>query len=163
MAHDGSDARLNLRAELGRPERAKRFGNEDKLVKPVEGLTTFAGLCPRRVSPYPPMYPRDPLDPLLDHWSDTPDPSPRLASEVWRRIALTESAAVKRNRWNTVDGWFSRAPFAALFVTSCALLGLFLAEIRLSHEQRKHNTQLARSYLQLIDPRLTTEQVARHP
>lgn len=109
------------------------------------------------------MSSRDPLDPLLDHWSDTPEPSPRLASEVWRRIALSESATVKRSRWNTVDGWFSRTPFAAMFVASCALLGLFLAELRLNHEQRDRTTQLARSYLQLIDPLLTTDLIARQP
>lgn len=98
----------------------------------------------------------DPLDPLLDHWSRTPDPSPRLASEVWRRIALGESAnAVSRGPWAGTAGWFSRPPFAAMFVASCALLGLFLAELRLNREQHEHNTALARSYLQLIDPLLT--------
>ena len=110
------------------------------------------------------MPSRDPLDPLLDHWSETPDPAPGLASEVWRRIALAEEAAVeKRGFWGGVESWFSRPPFAAMFVASCALLGLFLAELRLNHEQSERNTQLARSYLQLIDPLLKGEQIAQQP
>jgi hypothetical protein len=111
------------------------------------------------------MSPRDPLDPLLDHWSETPEPSPGLASEVWRRIALAEHDAVvvKPGFWAGIESWFSRPSFAAMFVASCALLGLFLAELRLNHEQRERNTQLARSYLQLIDPLLKSDQVARLP
>jgi hypothetical protein len=107
---------------------------------------------------------RDPLDPLLDHWSETPDPSPRLASEVWRRIALAEGAAGQtRGFWAGVEMWFSRPPFAAMFVASCALLGLFLAELRLNHEQSERSTQLAQSYLQLIDPLLKSDPIARQP
>jgi hypothetical protein len=56
-----------------------------------------------------------------------------------------------------VEGWFSRPPFAAMFLVSCALLGLFLAEVRVSHLQRERSEQLARSYLQLIDPLLTAD------
>jgi hypothetical protein len=110
------------------------------------------------------MSPPDPIDPLLDHWSRTPDPSPRLASEVWRRIALAESSnSEKRGGWSGVESWFSRPPFAAMFVASCALLGLFLAELRLNQEQQERSTQLARSYLQLIDPLLKSDQIARAP
>ena len=111
------------------------------------------------------MSPRDPLDPLLDHWSETPEPSSGLASEVWRRIAQSEqdTVIVKTGFWAGIETWFSRPPFAAMFVASCALLGLFLAELRLNHEQRERNTQLARSYLQLIDPLLKSDQVARLP
>lgn len=113
----------------------------------------------------PSRDPRDPLDPLLDHWSETPDASPKLASEVWRRIALAEEAASEKNRgfWAGIESWFSRPPFAAMFIASCALLGLFLAELRLNHVQRERNTQLARSYLQLIDPLLKADQIARQP
>lgn len=110
------------------------------------------------------MSPRDPLDPLLDHWSETPDPSPNLPSEVWRRIARAEEAASETGGfWNAVELWFSRPPFAAMFVASCALLGLFLAEVRLNHEQSQRNTQLAQSYLQLIDPLLKSEPIAHQP
>lgn len=108
----------------------------------------------------------DPLDPLLDHWSNTPDPSPRLTSEVWRRIALAEqtSHAEPRGWWASLNSLFARAPFAAMFVVTCALLGLFLAEIRVNQQQRERSAQLARSYLQLIDPLLKADNTfAHHP
>lgn len=110
------------------------------------------------------MTPRDPLDPLLDHWSETPEPSQRLASEVWRRIASAERlSAESTGFWAGLEMWFSRPPFTAMFVASCALLGLFLAELRLNHEQGQRSTQLAQSYLQLIDPLLKSDPIARQP
>jgi hypothetical protein len=102
--------------------------------------------------------PFDPLDPLLDRWSAKPEPSPRLSAEVWRRIAVAErSAGAGGGLWSSLESWFSRPPFAAMFLVSCALLGLFLAELRVSHLQRERGEQLARSYLQLIDPLLTAD------
>ena len=110
------------------------------------------------------MTPRDPLDPLLDHWSNPPEPDPRLASEVWRRIEASDRATKESfGFWAGIETWFSRPPFAAMFVASCALLGLFLAELRLNHVQSERSTQLARSYLQLIDPLLKAEPLARQP
>ena len=50
-----------------------------------------------------------------------------------------------------------------MFVTSCALLGLFLAEVRVNRQQREQSAQLARSYLQLIDPLLRTNPDAKLP
>jgi len=106
--------------------------------------------------------PPDPLDPLLDRWSDPPEPPSRLAADVWHRIALTENEpAAPAGWWTTVESWFARPPFAILFVASCALLGLFLAELRVNHLQRERSEQLARSYLQLIDPLLTTKNEER--
>lgn len=112
------------------------------------------------------MTPPDPLDPLLDHWSETPEPSPRLASEVWRRIALAEEAGhatAPSGFWSSLELWFSRPPFAAMFVASCALLGLFLAEVRVNQQQQERNEQLARSYLSLIDPLLKADPIALNP
>lgn len=104
----------------------------------------------------PSSTPPDPLDPLLDRWSATPEPSPRLAAEVWQRIAAHEAATRTAPRWlAAVDAWFARPSFAVLFLVSCALLGLFFAEVRVSRLQRERNAELARSYLQLIDPLLT--------
>ncbi len=101
--------------------------------------------------------PPDPLDPLLDRWSATPEPSPRLSAEVWQRIALTEGAPDKAaGRWAAVEAWFARPPFAVMFIACCAMLGLYLAEVRVNHLQRARSEQLARSYLQLIDPLLST-------
>jgi hypothetical protein len=106
--------------------------------------------------------PPDPLDPLLDRWKGPPEPSPNLSPEIWRRIALSESSR-REGFWADIDAWLSRPPFAALFVASCALLGLFLAEVRVNREQREHSAQLARSYLQLIDPLLKADTVAKLP
>jgi len=98
-------------------------------------------------------HPPDPLDPLLDRWAEQPDPSPKMAPEVWRRIALGEAAQRRPGGfWGEIDSLLCRPPFAALFVTCCALLGLFLAEVRINRQQREHSAELARSYLQLIDP-----------
>jgi hypothetical protein len=106
--------------------------------------------------------PPDPLDPLLDSWKEPDDPQPNLAPEVWRRIELAEKS---RNVgiWAGIDAWLTRPPFAVLFVVSCALLGLFMAEVRVNQEQREHSAQLARSYLQLIDPLVKADTVARLP
>jgi hypothetical protein len=102
--------------------------------------------------------PPDPLDPLLDRWSDIPGTPARLSAEVWHRIAREESEADQPLGWRAaVEAWFVRPPFAVMFVASCALLGLFLAEVRVNHLQHERNQQLARSYLQLIDPLLTTQ------
>lgn len=96
----------------------------------------------------------DPLDPLLDRWSETPEPSPRLTAHVWQQIALNESKVRSAGVWATLEIWLGRPAFALGFVTACALLGLFLAEIRVSHLQRERSAELARSYLLLIDPLL---------
>jgi hypothetical protein len=95
--------------------------------------------------------PPDPLDPLLDRWSEVPAPPSRLSADVWHRIARAESGT----DWRTaVEAWFARPPFALLFVACCALLGLFLAELRVNRLESERNAQLARSYLLLIDPLL---------
>jgi hypothetical protein len=105
----------------------------------------------------------DRLDPLLDRWSTTPEPSPRLSAEVWQRIALKEGTRKESPGWRSVvESWFARPPFAAMFIACCALLGLYLAEVRVNHLQRARSEQLARSYLQLIDPLLTPKGEVRH-
>lgn len=53
-----------------------------------------------------------------------------------------------------IESWFASPPFATAFVVSCVLLGVFLAELRLHEQQRENHAQLARNYLQLIDPLL---------
>ena len=108
---------------------------------------------------------KDPLKPLLDQWSTTPDPSPRLSAEVWRKIALTESesAEAAAGWWPRIEGWFARPSFAVMFVVVCALSGLFLAELRVHQLQRERNAQLARSYLLLIDPLLNAPDLKNQP
>jgi hypothetical protein len=95
--------------------------------------------------------PPDPLDPLLDRWAETPEPSPRLAANIWQQIATHEEARPVSLR-QSIEAWFARPMFAVGFITACALLGLFVAELRVSQLQRERNAQLARSYLLLIDP-----------
>ncbi len=109
--------------------------------------------------------PPDPLDPLLDRWAEAPEPPARLSAEVWHRLALTEKKEPGPPRgWRTtIESWFARPSFAVMFIASCALLGLFLAELRVSHLQRDRNEQLARSYLQLIDPLLTAQNQEPRP
>jgi hypothetical protein len=100
----------------------------------------------------------DPLDPLLNSWAASPPPAPHLAGEVWRRIAVAESSAPEAGGfWAAAGAWLVRPQFAALFVVSCALLGLFLAQVRVTEREREHSALLARSYLQLIDPLLRAE------
>jgi hypothetical protein len=106
--------------------------------------------------------PHDPLDPLLDRWKPPSGNPPNLAPEVWRRIMLSESTG-REGFWAEAAAWLSRPPFAAMFVASCALLGLFLAEVRVNREQREQSTRLARSYLQLIDPLLKADAEAKLP
>jgi hypothetical protein len=105
--------------------------------------------------------PPDPLDRLLDRWSGPADPVPSLEREVWRRIAQTE-ASRGDGAWSGAAAWLSRPPFAAMFVASCALLGLFLAEVRVNRAQREQSAALARSYLHLINP-LLREPDGRRP
>ncbi len=108
--------------------------------------------------------PPDPLDPLLDRWTESADPAPNLAPEVWRRIDLIEGASRETGGfWSELDAWLSRPPFAVLFVTCCALLGLFLAEVRVNRLQREHSSELAHNYLLLIDPLLRADPAARLP
>ncbi len=97
--------------------------------------------------------PPDPLDNLLDQWSSTPAPSARLAADVWQRIATGE-AEEPPGIWARWESWMERPGLAVGFVAACALLGLVLAELRIGHVQRERNAELARSYLQLIDPLL---------
>ena len=96
--------------------------------------------------------PHDPIDKLLD----LAEPSPELqdvTSEVWRRISLHENTE-EPGTATLIQGWFTKWPFAALFVASCILTGLLLAEFRINRLEQEQQAQLARNYLVLIDPLL---------
>jgi hypothetical protein len=94
----------------------------------------------------------DPLDRLLDRWSEVPEPSPHLTREVWRRVALNESQAHPGTGWLLEQ--LCRPFVATVFVFGCIVTGLFLAEVRVARLQSETSSQLARSYVQLIDPLL---------
>lgn len=89
--------------------------------------------------------PQDPLDPLLDRWGNPPAFRP-LAAELRTRLRTP------RTEPETI---FLRPAFAAVFIAACVLLGLFLAEVRVSRQHRDRDAQLLESYRQLIDPLLT--------
>lgn len=93
--------------------------------------------------------PGDPLDPLLDRLGPEPELPAGLAQKVARRIAQRR----RRLSWIArMDAAFARPSFAAAFVAACTLLGLFLAEARLSRMHAEQANQVARDYLQLVDP-----------
>lgn len=89
--------------------------------------------------------PQDPLDPLLDRWGKPPPFLP-LASELRARV---------RTPGDDTETIFLRPAFAAVFVAACVLLGLFLAEVRVTRLHRDRDAQLLESYRRLIDPLLT--------
>jgi hypothetical protein len=97
--------------------------------------------------------PIDPLDELLDRCRAAPEPPAQLAAEVYRRIAQGRPTAPPT--WvRRLDAACARPSFALAFVASCVLLGLFLAEARLERVRAAQSAQIARSYLELIDPLL---------
>lgn len=114
--------------------------------------------APVPLPPFAMTSPNDPLDPLLDRWGDPPA-QPPLATEVWRRLAThrappSAAAPGPLAWWRLLDLTFARASFATAFVVACVLLGLFLAEVRVSHLRNARDHQLAQTYLRLIDPLL---------
>ena len=96
--------------------------------------------------------PPDPLDSLLDRWSETPEPPPYLEREVWRRIAVVDNRAERPGFLARIEAAFLQPSFAVAFVAACMLLGLFLAEMRLARLHAERGTQIAQSYLRMIDP-----------
>ncbi len=90
--------------------------------------------------------PRNPLDSLLDRWGKPPPFRP-LSAELRARLAATTP--------REAETIFLRPAFAAVFVAACVLLGLFLAEVRVSRLHHDRDAQLLESYRRLIDPLLT--------
>lgn len=89
--------------------------------------------------------PPDPFAPLLDRWGQAPA-FRSLAADLHARLKPTPPVA---------ETIFLRPAFAALFIAACVLLGLFLAEVRVSHLHHDRDAQLLDSYRRLIDPLLT--------
>lgn len=81
---------------------------------------------------------------------------PDVRAEVRRELARAR-AQEDRTWWSRLDQAFSRPSFAITFVAACVLLGLFLAEARVSRLHAEYGAQIARSYVQLIDPLLASE------
>lgn len=96
----------------------------------------------------------DPLDPVFDRWrASAPEPSDQLESTVWRRLAAAAPPVPARvGLLAGIEAMFARTSFKAAFVTACVLLGLFLAETRVSRLQTKRSGEFVLSYLRQIDP-----------
>jgi uncharacterized membrane protein YciS (DUF1049 family) len=89
-----------------------------------------------------------------------------MAAEVWRRIAAVESRVERPGLFARMEAALARPSFVVAFVAACMLLGLFLAEVRLSRLHAERGVQIAQSYLRLIDPLMDATAVkvaARHP
>lgn len=98
----------------------------------------------------------DPLHTLLDQWKA--DPSDRsLASEVWRELEHRDALSRRTTLLGRLEAVFARPSFSIVFVISCVLLGLFLAEVRVAKLQSARSTALAQSYIELINPLLEAE------
>jgi len=99
--------------------------------------------------------PPDPLDAALEALRARPPVQPEsVQHEVWRRIAHGEGASPAEPLpwWHRLEAAFARPAFAAAFVAACLLLGLFLAEVRLTRLQAERTAALEQSYLRLVDP-----------
>jgi hypothetical protein len=99
--------------------------------------------------------PHDPLESALEALRTSAPAQPEsVQREVWRRIAHGEHAAPAEPLpwWHRLEAAFSRPAFAAAFVAACLLLGLFLAEMRLTRLHAQRTAALEQSYLSLIDP-----------
>jgi len=107
--------------------------------------------------------PRDPLEHLLEYWRDAPPPAGPVGPEVWRRIAAAKTWKERPDWLVQLEAVFARPSFAFVFVTACVLLGLFLAEARLSRLQAEQNVEMARQYLRLIDPAFAETQPRGSP
>lgn len=106
--------------------------------------------------------PPDPLQPLFEQWrADTPELRRSITPEVWHRIEAAEAPDAPQGVIARIELAFSRPAFAAAFVAACVLLGLFLAETRLSHAHQERAADLERSYLSLLDPQVVSLPEAR--
>lgn len=100
---------------------------------------------------------QDPLNKLLDQWKVEPRER-SLASEVWRELERRDALSRRISLLDRLEAVFARPSFSIVFVISCVLLGLFLAEIRVARVQSARSTALAQSYIELINPLLEDEQ-----
>lgn len=100
---------------------------------------------------------QDPLNKLLDQWKVEPRER-SLASEVWRELERRDALSRRTSLLDRLEAVFARPSFSIVFVISCVLLGLFLAEIRVARVQSARSTALAQSYIELINPLLEDQQ-----
>ena len=98
----------------------------------------------------------DPLDSALQQWRQLEPPRiGTVRGEVWRRIADADSRSGPTRFSERIEALFRQTGFSVAFVAACLVLGLFLAELRVSAATADHNRRLLRDYARLIDPRMT--------
>jgi hypothetical protein len=104
----------------------------------------------------------DPLDPLFARWrAAAPAPADDIETRVWRRLAAKAAPSPARaGLRDGLEAMFARASFTAAFVVACILLGLFLAETRISGLQAKRSSEFVLSYLRQIDPQFDAATVS---
>lgn len=92
---------------------------------------------------------------MLDRWQPPAHVVPDLRHSV--RHAISCSNPPETQSWRSrLEAVFARPSFAITFVAACVLLGLFLAEARVSRLHAAYGAQVARTYVQLIDPLIDT-------
>lgn len=102
----------------------------------------------------------DPLDRLFAAWRDEVPPAvPSVAAAVRERLRNESLSGKPRARLARIEAAFSRPSFATAFVAACVLLGLFLAEVRITRRDHERTARIEQSYLRLIDP-LNVESVS---
>jgi hypothetical protein len=102
------------------------------------------------------MLPRERLDNLLQRWrTATPPSDDAVRARVWRRI---HASPTPRRGWRAAWTALTRPALRLAFFGACAaalaafvLLGL---EMRRSRELAARNAELARRYVQWVDPQL---------
>lgn len=113
------------------------------------------------------MIEKDELDVLLDQWRNTPEPDPHIKQRIWARIAAQDGAMTGRSR---PGPWLVRAfkllsqPLgASAFLALCILLGIAMAEFRISKLQKDRTEELARNYMALIESEMPLGQEGGRP
>lgn len=97
----------------------------------------------------------DSLERLFTAWKDEVTPSvPSVATDVRRRLRVLDEKRRPRFRLTQIEAAFSRPSFATAFITACVLLGLFLAEVRITYRENDRAARIEQNYLRLIDPLL---------
>ncbi|MBK1880585.1 hypothetical protein [Pelagicoccus mobilis] len=95
------------------------------------------------------------LDEALGLWDEVKVDHSRLSSRVWARVANEErEPTTLPTFFRLVQSLLVRPVYAAVFVVSCVLGGLLLAELRVVKMESDRHEQLAESYKQVIDPLL---------
>ena len=104
----------------------------------------------------------------MERWRCATPPQPEpLANEVWHRICALESDERRQSWFARIELAFSRPAFAVAFLAACILLGLFLAEVRLTGVRARQTAEMEHNYLRLLDPlgeaSATVQPTSHHP